>query len=73
MLTGPALKAGEWNTIRVHHTLEETFLEVNGVRGKSDRWCDYLMSPRAGALGVCHRDPKSFFQGEIRALKITIR
>ena len=69
---GPALRAGEWNTVKVFFDQHEAWVEVNGVRGEVKRFSGWQFGPAIGGIGVMP-GKTDFYPGEFGALSVRLR
>ena len=69
---GPALKAGEWNRIKVSFDQRTLELSVNGVKGESVKVSCSQMQSRYTSVGAGNRKP-NFFRGRIARLRFSAR
>ena len=75
---GPALRANEWNVVRIVFDQVSAFIEVDGVKGEVKPLSGWRYNPRAGGVGTGVEGgvPKSsdgFFHGEIASFKVIPR
>ena len=77
-VSGPALRIGEWNTVKLVYDQTVAYLEVNGVKGEVKKVKGWRFNPRIGGIGICvesgaPKTPDGFFRGEIASFKVTPR
>ena len=69
VVDGPAVKAGEWNSIRVVFDEKKCRIEANGVKGAETEVTGDLLYPQPTALGA-GTAVKEFFEGSIRSFRV---
>ena len=75
-VTGPALRLGEWNILKLVFDQNVAYLEVNGKKGHVKPMNGWRFNPRIGGLGTfveggAPSSPEGFFHGEIASFKVT--
>lgn len=71
-VTGPELKPGVWNRIRVIHDQSTCFIEVDGTKGAAVECSGNIFYPQVTALGTGTRYGE-FFEGELRNFSVQLR
>jgi hypothetical protein len=75
---GSALRANEWNVVRIVFDQVSAFIEVDGVKGEVKPLSGWRYNPRAGGVGTgveggVPKSPDGFFHGEIASFKVIPR
>ena len=70
-ISGPKLKDGEWNTVRLVTDRKTAWIEVDGVKGAEHPYEDYFFNQRYGVFGTLQPcfEP---FAGEIGGIAVEI-
>lgn len=69
---GPALKDGEWNTIKIATDRRTAWITVNGVRGEPVEYSDYFFNQRYALFGITIY-ASNYFKGEIGSLSVKVK
>jgi hypothetical protein len=70
-VTGPALRAGEWNTVKVFYDQHEAWIEVNGESGPRKPFSGWQFGPSIGGLGVMP-GKTDYYPGEFGELSVRL-
>ena len=70
-ITGPKLKDGEWNTVRLVTDRKTAWIEVDGVKGEARPYEDYFFNQRYAVFGAIHPAIEPF-EGEIGGIAVEI-
>lgn len=71
-VTGPALRVGEWNTVKVVFDQHEAWIEVNGESGPRKQFSGWQFGPTIGGIGVSP-GKTDYYPGEFGELSVRLR